>query len=81
MCKAGLAKMHLRVDDTGKDMEAGAILDALGRVGSKIADGDDAAALHADIGTVLAVLDEHGPVLEDRIVLGHVWFPACVWAV
>lgn len=62
--------MH-RVDDPGEDVEAGAVGDAVRRVRER-ADGDDTAAAHADIDLVLAILVDHGAVLEDRVVLRHV---------
>jgi hypothetical protein len=40
--EAGLAEMHLGVDDAGEDVEAGAVVDFGGGGGGEIADGGDA---------------------------------------
>ncbi len=46
---AGLAEMHLRVDDAGQDMEAGAVDHLAGALAGNCAERRDAAAADADV--------------------------------
>ena len=62
MRRAGLAKMHLRVDDSGENVQPRAI-DPLARVRARqIADFGDFAAGHADVAAAFAV------VIDERAV-------------
>ena len=69
-----LAEMHLRVDDAGQDMQSGAV-HYFGRRVANIAQRHDPPVPHRDIGQALAVLVDQGRVLENSVVLRHVWSP------
>ena len=72
MVEAGLAEMHLRVDDAGQDVQAAAVDGPRGRGAGKVADGGDPAAEHADVALRASVLVHDDPALEDQVEgLGH----------
>ena len=51
--EAGLAEMHLAVDDAGQDMQAAAVDRLAGEAGAEIADRRDAAVADADVALAL----------------------------
>ena len=66
--QAGLAEMHLRVDDAGQDMQPRAV-DALPGAGLRqIANGRDAPAAQANVALALAVVIDQRSVLENGVV-------------
>ena len=54
MLEPRLAEMHLGVDDTWQDMQAGGLQGPAGVFGREGADRDDSAVFHADIGKPFA---------------------------
>ena len=76
--RAGLAEMHLRVDDARQNVQPRAI-DALARVNARqIADLGDSAAGHADVAAAFAVVIDERAVYQNRVEsLGHPWRLAC----
>ncbi len=65
--QAGLAEMHLAVDDTGQDVQAAAIDRLTGRSLAEIADSGDAPCPHADIAPALAVMVHHSAACQDEV--------------
>ena len=76
MLAAGLAKVHLGVDDTRQDMKPGRIDDLRGGGGAEGTDCRDAARAHADIANAHAILVDNGAALNQQIEwLGHIRAP------
>jgi len=64
--------MHLRVDDTGQDMQPRAINDLAGPLWCETADVGDAALADGDIADAHTVVVYNRPVFQDEIVgLAH----------
>ena len=63
----GFAEMHLAVDHTRQDVQAGAIDGFLGGGTAEIPYGGDAAVPDADVADALAVLIDHCPACQDEI--------------
>ena len=59
--------MHLAVDDAGQDMQTGTIDGLTGRSLREIADLDDLAVAHTDIGTAATIRVHHFAALEQEI--------------
>jgi hypothetical protein len=73
---AGVAKMHLRVDDAGQHGEAAAVDDLAGCRPRQVADSGDPAAGNGKIAHRLAVVVDDGRSLEDEVIaLGHSSLP------
>ena len=70
-----LAKMHLRIDDTRQDVQPLAV-HHLGRIARDRAKRNNLPALDRNIGQSLAIMIDHGRVLENRVVLRPVSYPA-----
>ncbi len=68
VCRAGLAKMHLAVDDAGQHVQPLAFDPLAGVRARKIADGDDAPGDDADVALAHAVLIDERAAGKDRIV-------------
>ena len=79
--QAGLAEMHLGVDDAGQDVQAAAV-DALARRGAaQGADFGDEPVADADVAQAGAVMVDHGPAGEDADrSSGARGVLPCVWA-
>ena len=71
--EAGLAEMDLGVDNAREDVEAAAVDGVFRGVGGEIAEGGDAAVADGNVGEVDAVVVGDSAVLEDRIVVRHVF--------
>ena len=67
MLEAGLAEMHLGVDDARQDMEARGVDGLAGHPLPDRADLGDPAVPHANIGEPLAGMIDEGPTFEDKI--------------
>jgi hypothetical protein len=75
--QARLAEMNLGVDDAGQDMKALAVNGFGGGIISEAADGCDAAVANRDVGDSFPVLVDQSGVLENGVVLRHVFGPPC----
>lgn len=67
MLEAGLAEMHLRVDDAGQNVQPGSLDGPPSARAGRAADRHDTAVLHADIGKTFAGMIDEGRALDKEI--------------